>query len=520
MAKIDGFLNQLASKGGTALYLSPGAPATVELPGGHRAMLGTQDLLSPIIDGLIKEILPEEQKTAYLRGDMVVFQRQGGEAWFEIRATRASGSSSLLAHRLARAPQAAAPATAAAPAGSVEASPAAAAAPAPAPSAAEPRPELAPPPAERTRPGLAPWELLLGKLLEMGGSDLYLSAGEAPLVRHHGHVEPVPGFPAPTAEQLGTWLEGLAPARHWKAFLEHGQADFSHRAPEQAYRLRVNLARDLDGPSAALRVVPDQIPEDEVLALPEAVLELADIPKGLVLIAGTPGSGRSTTLAALLRRAAQKRGGFVITVEDSLEFRIPPAGAVVRQRETGGDGADQRRALRAALRQAPDVLAIDTLRDGATALQVLEAGISGRLVIAVVEAPSAIGALERLVDRHPPESQHLVRALLATGLKAVAHQALLERTGGGRVAAFETVFNSPDVQAALRKWDLGKLPAAMKSGRAYGQVTQAEALLALVQAEQVAPMEAYTHCHDRQSFVAACKAAKLDFDPRKSGQVA
>lgn len=501
MAKIDGFLNQLAAKGGTALFLSPGAPATIELPGGHRAMLGIQDLLSPIIDGLIKEVLPEEHKTAYLRGDMVVFQRSSGEAWFEIRATRSSGSSSLLAHRLARASQSA---------------PAPAASPTPAP----PPAELAPPPGERTRPGLSPWELLVAKLLEMGGSDLYLSAGEVPLVRHHGHVEPVPGFPAASAQQLATWLEALAPARHWKAFLEHGQADFSHRAPDQAFRLRVNLSRDLDGPSAALRVVPDQIPEDDVLALPEAVLELADIPKGLVLLAGTPGSGRSTTLAALLRRAAQKQGGFLITVEDSLEFRIPPAGAVVRQRETGGDGADQRRALRAALRQAPEVLAIDAVRDGATALQVLEAGISGRLVIAVVEAPSAVGALERLVDRHPPESQHLVRALLATGLKAVAHQVLLERTGGGRVAAFETVFNSPDVQAALRKWDLGKLPAAMKSGRAYGQVTQAEALLALVQAGQVDPMEAYTHCHDRQSFVAACKAAKLDFDPRKSGQVA
>jgi twitching motility protein PilT len=110
--------------------------------------------------------------------------------------------------------------------------------------------------------------------------------------------------------------------------------------------------------------------------------------------------------------------------------------------------------------------------------------------------------------------------LLATGLKAVAHQALLPRTGSGRVAAFETIFNSPDVQAALRKWELAKVPAAMKSGRGYGQVTQAEALLKLVQDGKVEAMDAYTHCHDRQSFVAACKAAKLDFDPRKSGQVA
>lgn len=525
MAKLDGFLNQLATRGGTALFLSPGSPATLELPGGHRAMLGTQDLLSPIIDGLVKEVLPEEHKINYLRGDMVVFQRQMAELWFEIRATRASGTSSILAHRLTRPARPVAkpdgetdPITAIIPPSVMEqgkAQPSAAVAAAPSAPPPVLRPAL-----EAAHGGPFLWEGLVGKLLEMGGSDLYLSSGEPPLVRHHGSVEPVPGWPAASVEELSKWLEALAAPRHWKAFLENGQADFSHRDESRDCRLRVNLSRDTEGPSAAIRVVPEQIPEDDVLALPDTVLELADIPKGLVLITGTPGSGRSTTLAALLRRAAQKRGGFLISVEDSLEFRIPPAGSVMRQRETGGDFGDQRRAIRAALKQAPDVLAVDAVRDGATALQVLEAGISGRLVIAVVEAPSAISALERLVDRQPPDSQHLVRALLATGLKAVAHQILLRRPNGGRVAAFETVFNSPDIQAALRKWDLAKIPAAMKSGRAYGQITQAEALIQLVQSEAVEPMEAYTHCHDRQSFVAACKAAKLDFDPRKSGQVA
>ncbi len=550
MAKLDGFLNQLASRGGTALFLSPGAPATVELPGGHRAMLGTQDLLTPIIDGLVKEVIPEEHKTAYLRGDMVVFQREQGDSVFEIRATRSSGASSVLAHRLTRAAKPSKGTEDGAPepgaitgihseealaekaketakngpppkAKEVPPSP-----PAPPPVRPSAVPSAIPPvlraasPSDSTQPGLNPWDGLVAKLLEMGGSDLYLSPGEPPLVRHHGTVEPVPGWPPTPADGLSQWLESWATPRHWKAYLEHGHADFSHRDALRDCRLRVNISRDTDGPSAALRVVPDRIPDDEVLALPSAVLELADIPKGLVLLAGTPGSGRSTTLAALLRRAAERRGGFLISVEDSLEFRIPPAGSVVRQRETGGEGGDQRRAIRAALKQAPDVLAVDAVRDGETALQVLEAGISGRLVIAVVEAPSAISALERLADRQPPETQHLVRALLATGLKAVAHQVLVPRPIGGQVAAFETVFNSPDIQAVLRKWDLAKVPTAMKSGRAYGQVTQAEALLELVQDKQVEAMEAYTHCHDRHSFVAACKAAKLDFDPRKSGQVA
>ena len=493
MAKLDGFLNQLASRGGSALYLNPGAPATVELPGGHRAMLGIQDLLSPLIDELIHEVLPESNKDTYLRGDLVVFHREHGGNGFEIRASRAEGSCSLLAHRVA---------------GTGTASPRS--------------PSMRPPahPSDVTHPGVFPWEGLLSKLLEMGGSDLYLSPGEPPLVRHHGTVEPIPDWPITPPEGLTAWLQSLSPPRHWKAFQDHGQADFCHLDAVRECRLRVNLAADGAGPSAALRVVPEQIPDDEVLALPSTVLELADIPQGLVLISGTPGSGRSTTLAALLRRAAQKRGGFLISVEDSLEFKIPQAGSVVRQRETGGDGVDQRRTLRAALKQAPDVLAVDAMRDGASVLQILEAGLSGRLVLVVMEASSALGTLERLVDSQPPESQHLVRALLTRGLKAVAHQVLLRRAGGGRVAAFETIFHSPEIQKVLETWDLSKVPKAMKSGRAYGQVTQAEALAKLVADQQVEAMEAYALCHDRQSFVAACKAAKLDFDPRRKGQVA
>lgn len=362
------------------------------------------------------------------------------------------------------------------------------------------------------------WHVLLGRLLEMGGSDLYLCAGETPLIRRHGTVEQLPGFEAAPPEALSNILRGLAPARHWKAFQDHGQADFSHADAAHACRLRVNLVQDAQGPSAVLRVIPEQIPDDETLALHGTILDLADIPKGLVILAGTPGSGRTTTLAALLRRAAERRSAYIVSVEDTVEFKVPGGQSTLRQREAGADPEDQRRAIRAALRQAPDILAVDSVKDSATALMVLEAANSGRLVIVTTEAPSALSALERFVERLAPESQHLAGTLMATGLKAVAHQTLLKRIGGGRVAAFETIFNTPAIAEQLRKGNLPQALSSTKTGRAYGQVSQADALLALVKDEAVDLMEAYTRCHDRQSFMAACKNAKLDFDPRRDDQ--
>ncbi|HJW08594.1 MAG TPA: ATPase, T2SS/T4P/T4SS family [Holophagaceae bacterium] len=528
MAKVDGFLNQLATKGGSALFLKPGMPPTIELPGGHRTVVSGQDMLSPVIDGIVKEILPDNLKTEYLRGDTVTFQWETREGWFEIRCTRAAASSSLLAYRIVRAQ--APPPVIAPPV--LEAPPVLAPPPVihPVPPViAHPEPVEVPTlaagapipmPAPEERPAAAKalpfsWHGLLGRLLEMGGSDLYLCAGEAPLIRRHGTVETLPGFETAPPELLSNILRGLAPTRHWKAFQDLGQADFSHADAAHACRLRVNLVLDAQGPSAVLRVIPEQIPDDETLSLGSTIQDLADIPKGLVILAGTPGSGRTTTLAALLRRAAERRSAYIVSVEDTVEFKVPGGQSTIRQREAGADPEDQRRAIRAALRQAPDVLAVDSVKDSATALQVLEAANSGRLVIAVVEAPSAVAALERFSERLPQDQQHLAHMLLSTGLKAVAHQTLLKRIGGGRVAAFETLFNAPAISEQLRKGELPQAVPTTKTGRAYGQVSQADALIKLVKDEEVDLMEAYTRCHDRQSFMTACKAAKLDFDPRR-----
>ncbi|HJU83354.1 MAG TPA: ATPase, T2SS/T4P/T4SS family [Holophagaceae bacterium] len=501
-------------------------PPTIELPGGHRTVISGQDMLSPVIDGIVKEILPDGLKTEYLRGDTVTFQWQTREGWFEIRATRAAASSSLLAYRIVKAPtlmpvpeaaveEAAAIEEAASVEGAAHTTPAPlAVAPVLAAGGAIPLPAPEEKPAAQ-RHQVFSWHTLLGRLLEMGGSDLYLCAGEAPLIRRHGTVEPLPGFEAAPAEQLSNILRGLAPARHWKAFQDLGQADFSHADAAHACRLRVNLVQDAQGPSAVLRVIPEQIPDEETLALHATIQELADIPKGLVVLAGTPGSGRTTTLAALLRRAADRRSAYIVSVEDTVEFRVPGGQSTVRQREAGADPEDQRRAIRAALRQAPDILAVDAVKDSATALMVLEAANSGRLVIVTSEAPSATAALARFVERQAPETQHLTLNMLSSGLKAVVHQTLLKRIGGGRVAAFETLFNTPAISEQLRKGNLPELVPATKTGRAYGQVSQSEALLKLVKDEAVDLMEAYTRCHDRQAFMAACKAAKLDFDPRR-----
>jgi twitching motility protein PilT len=215
--------------------------------------------------------------------------------------------------------------------------------------------------------------------------------------------------------------------------------------------------------------------------------------------------------------AASARPGFLITIEDSISFKIPTRRAVLRQREVGGDGEAQRKAILAALRQAPDILGVDEVQDAETFLLLLEAAHAGSLVIACMQGASAISVLQHSVDMFPEERQGLVRAMLAGSLKAVVAHNLLKRKDGGQLVAFESLFNTPAIANLIRIGSFKEIPASMKTGRAYGQVQFTEALINLIQAGSLDPMEAYLRTPDREAFMAACKKAKLAFEPRKQG---
>jgi twitching motility protein PilT len=367
------------------------------------------------------------------------------------------------------------------------------------------------------RKSTLPLEEYFGKVVEMGASDLYLNAGEIPLVRLHGEVVPMEGAEAVQGAELELALKALLPARNWTMLLERASTTASHALPSRDCNLRLDAMRDGRELALSVRVMPKNIPPPDVLGFSDAMRRLWDVKRGLVLLSGSLGSGRTTTMASLMSLAASARPGFLITIEDSISFKIPTRRAVLRQREVGGDGEAQRKAILAALRQAPDILGVDEVQDAETFLLLLEAAHAGSLVIACMQGASAISVLQHSVDMFPEERQGLVRAMLAGSLKAVVAHNLLKRKDGGQLVAFESLFNTPAIANLIRIGSFKEIPASMKTGRAYGQVQFTEALINLIQAGSLDPMEAYLRTPDREAFMAACKKAKLAFEPRKQG---
>jgi twitching motility protein PilT len=525
VARIDQYLIQMAQQEASALLLNANTKPVFELPAGHRAQLASGDLEGLVLDGIVKEILPDDLKTTYLRGDTVTFSYALGDDAFVVRASRANGNPRVVAIRkpgLGALPRTEAPARPAAetagtpPTGFALAAPPAP--PAPAPAASSAIPSLASPVLPTIKPvrrSTLPLEDYFGKVIDLGGSDLYLNPGEIPLVRHHGEIEVLDGAEAVVGGELELALKALLPPKNWTLLQEQGATSVSHPVPARDCNLRLDVLRDGKDLSVSVRVMPKNIPPPDVLGFSEAVRRLWDVKRGLVILTGSLGSGRTTSLAALISLAAGARPGFLVTVEDSISFKIPSKKAVVRQRAVGGDPASQRKAIQAALRQGPDILGVDEVQDAGTFLMLLEAAHAGSLVIATMPGASAISVLQHAIDLYPHERQETVRAMLGSSLKAVVGHSLMKRKDGGQLVVFESLFNTPAIGKLIRQGDWNAIPASMKTGRAYGQVQLTDALLTHIQEGRLEPMEAYLRTPDREAFMAACKKAKIPFEPRK-----
>ncbi len=484
MAKIDKFLSTMVGRGAPILRLDPGDVPVLEQPGGHRTTLNTQELLGTVLDGLAKEILPPELETSYLRGEKVTFDHVFEGERFQVLLCRTSLGTRLVIGRSGPA---------------VGASPLAAAA--------------------SGGKSLGRIEAAIQRLLKEGASDLYLNTDEPPVIRRDGRLEPLADMAPVGAKDLMDLLRPWVPAKAQEAFQTGQDVEFSHLDPALPCRVRLGLYHDANGPSASLRVIPRQVPEAAVLGLSEPVRRLACLSQGLVLFTGPLGSGKTTTLSSLLDLAIRSRKDFVVSIHDAIEFELGGSGnGLVRQREVGREGRRQHQALRAALRQAPDLLVVDELRDPEAIDLVLQAAHAGLVVFAVLRTTSLVDTLAFLVDGFPRERQPVVRARLAGCLKAIVGHTLLRRPSGGRSAALETLFNTPAIADLIREDKLEQVPAAMRQGR-YGQVPHNEALLQLIRNGGVEPMEAYLRCQDRESFIAACKKAGIEFDPRREGQI-
>ena len=486
MAKIDKYLENMISRGAPILRLDPGDIPVLELPGGHRLPLSGAELMGTVLDGLTREILPEALQTSYLRGEKITFDHTFDQESFQILACKTNLGTRLVVGRGGSSPSSGSPqssaTTAGAPAKSVKLS------------------------------------ALISRLLSAGGSDLYLNTGELPIMRLDGRLEVLDNTGAISGKELDDLVKPITPLKNLEVYQAGGDTEFSFDDSSLMCRMRLSLFHDASGPSVSIRVIPKAVPDADTLGLSESVRRLAHLSQGLVLLTGPMGSGKSTTMACLLDMANRSRKDYIVTIQDSIEFEFAKGTCLLRQQEVGRDGSRQRQAIRSALRQAPDILALGDLREGDVLELALQAAHSGRVVFATLQTTSLMDTFYFLIDAFPLNCQAHIRGRLADCLKAVVGHTLLRRSSGGRVAAMETLFLNPAIAELIRADKLEQIPAAMKGSR-YGQMNHNDALVQLILSRKVEPMEAYLRCQHRDSFIAACKKADIDFDPRSAGQV-
>ena len=472
MAKLDKF-TQMIAKGAATLHLDPGQFPTMELPGGHRVTLSSQELVGAVLDGLAKEILPDELSTNYLRGEQLRFNYTYEAEPFQFLLQRSTVGTRILAGRLRAMTSDAMPAPKEATTGDFLI-------------------PKGPAPAK-----VVSMDSLINWMLDLGGSDVYLNAGESPLLRHQGRIGSVEAS-SPSREGSHGLAQDHPPQAEAGAFERGMDTGSLHRRNPPLPAAGLAIPRCI-GSALALRIA--QGSAGLALGLSDPVRRLVQFNHGLVVIAGPSGSGRTTTVSALVAMAHESRHGFIVTIEDAIEFPFLKGSALVRQREVGRDLARQKQAIRAALRQAPDILVVGELRDAETVELALDAAGAGRLVFAMLSATSALDAISRLSEVFGPDHQPSIRARLAGSLKAVLCQTLLKKNGGGQVAAIETIFNNPHFADLIRKDEIHEIPAAMKTGRQYGQMLQNDVLVKLIKDKAIEPMEAYRKCHDRETFI-------------------
>jgi twitching motility protein PilT len=515
MAQLDRLLTHVITKAGSRLELIADRKPRLELKSGEAVDLLPKPLPAVMIDVLAGDVVPPQLKAAWLQDGKAEFDHELAGQCFRIRLSRPMENPQIDAEHLGPSQTPAVPAPPPPPAGAAPPPPAPPILLAPNPVA---RPVI-PVPAQKslTRPhhqGHPLAERLLAMLVDKQGSDLHCTALEPPLARIHGDMKELEGFGPLDPATLLEMMEALATPHAWERFQSHNDADFAYAYEAGGCRLRVNYFQDRVGPGMVCRVIPNQIPDPDKLGLPDPVRRLATLSKGLVLVTGPTGSGKSTTLAAIIDLANQKRKDHILTIEDPIEFVHPRKGCLVNQREVGTHTDSFKSGLRAALREDPDVVMVGEMRDLETIAIALETAATGHLVFGTLHTSSAIGTIDRIVDQFPADRQQQIRVMLADALKCVVSQVLLKRIGGGRLAALETLFISPAIANLMREGKNFQIPSAMQTGRSYGQRLMNDTLVELIQSRKVEPMEAYLRCPDKESFIASCKRAGIPFDLR------
>ena len=345
-----------------------------------------------------------------------------------------------------------------------------------------------------------PIDQLFHVMVKLGASDLHLCVGAAPMVRKDGHMVPLdPAVGALTTEQIVQLLAPITPEKNRKEFAERHDTDFAYEI-EGLARFRSNIFTDRRGPGAVFRVIPSKILTAEQLNLSPHILNMCTLNKGLVLVTGPTGSGKSTTLCAMIDYINRTRNDHIITIEDPIEFVHENKSCLINQREIGTHTHGFKDALRAAMREDPDIILVGEMRDLETVAIAIETAETGHLVFGTLHTTTAASTVDRVIDQFPADRQAQIRIMLSESLRGVIAQNLCRKIGGGRIAALEVLIASGAISNLIREGKTFQINSMMQVGKGSGMVTLNDALMELVTKKLVAPDEAYSKAVDKAGF--------------------
>ncbi len=483
MAKLDPFLSALRTHGGEEIVLEPGHPVRMWHQGALHP-ISRQPLDIRQVLGLVRELASPAVVPLVGSASELTFSYESPEGSVDVDLVPKNGSA-IARLRLRRAEPAALAAAASGP------SPA---------ELAEARAEI---------------ERLLRVMVDAGASDLHLRCGEPPILRRDGDLVRSDSDPL-GGDQLARMLVSVMSPQAAMSWRETSDADWAWEIDGVA-RFRANAGRDRKGPTAVFRLIPATVPSADELGLPGPVQQLCHLSKGLVLVTGPTGSGKSTSLAAMIDLINRSRTDHILTIEDPIEFVHQGKRALVTQRQVGSHTRSFASALRAALREDPDVVLVGEMRDLETISIALETAETGHLVFGTLHTTTAVGTIARIIDQFPHDQQPQVRVMLSEALRAVVSQVLCRKVGGGRVPAREVLLSIPAVSNLIREGKTFQIPSIMQTNRRVGMITMNDALLELVESGQVEPKEAWLKSADKNALAAQLKARGYGLDTAIDG---
>lgn len=488
MARLDKLIQVMQEQRAEGLQLAVGKPASLLHNGAVRPVT-REPLTESQIQGLLREIASGETAAQLGSGEPepFVYRSPSGEIRVEVQG--GPGGAAML--------RPVSPVTGRG-----------------APSASPWSPSQAPQPAAPVRASedLAEsrksLDTLFRAMVDSGASDLHLRANEPPMLRLHGELTRLDQPPL-GLERLEKMLLSIMTGKETGEFRETGDTDWAYEI-EGFARFRCNAGRDRHGPIAVFRVIPATVRTADEMGLSREVQNLCYLTKGLVVVTGPTGSGKSTTLASLVDLINRTRTDHIITIEDPIEFVHVSKKCLVTQRQVGVHTRSFKHALRAALREDPDIILVGEMRDLETVSIAIETAETGHLVFGTLHTTTAASTVDRIIDQFPADRQSQIRVMLSESLRGVIAQTLCKKIGGGRVAAREILLSIPAVANLIREGKTFQIPSIMQTNRKTGMVTLNDALLELVDAKIVEPKEAYMKSVEKAGFVSGLKAKRHD----------